>query len=132
MTVHGDGSYKREWTHVGDNCQAILLVMERGQDGEIYNISAGEMLTNLEVIKMVLRVMNKPEDFIEFVPNRSGQDLRYSVNSDKVKKLGWTLKMNLERYLPICEELNELRRHHQPLSKKKRLLSLFGLAKKHV
>lgn len=100
MTVHGDGSYKREWTYVGDNCDAIALVMEKGANGEVYNISSGEMLTNVDIVKMVLKAMGKPENFYEFVENRMGQDIRYSVNSDKIKKLGWAPKVGLTEYLP--------------------------------
>lgn len=122
MTVHGDGSYKREWTYVKDNCEAILLVMEKGVDGEIYNISSGEILTNLEVIKIVLKVMGRPEDFLEFTANRPGQDLRYSVNSEKIRRLGWKPTTTLRQYMPICEELNELRRLSQRPDIKNRIV----------
>jgi dTDP-glucose 4,6-dehydratase len=100
MTVHGDGSYQREWTYVGDNCDAILLVMEQGQNGEAYNISSGELLTNLAIVKTVLKAMGKPEDFFQFVENRLGQDIRYSINSEKIKKLGWIPTTDLKKYLP--------------------------------
>jgi dTDP-glucose 4,6-dehydratase len=100
MTLHGDGSYQREWIHVGDNCNAILMIMEKGEDGETYNISSGEMLTNLEIVKLILSHMKKPGDFYEFVENRIGQDIRYSITSEKIKKLGWQPKMNFKKYLP--------------------------------
>ena len=100
MTIHGDGSYQREWTYVGDNCEAILLVMENGEDGEIYNISSGKMFTNLEVVKLILLHMNKSTDFYEFTDNRIGQDIRYSLNTDKIKKLGWQPKTDFKKYLP--------------------------------
>lgn len=107
MEVHGDGSYQREWTHVEDNCAGILLVMEKGSNGEIYNISSGEVLCNLDVVKNILRAMGKPDDFFTFVKNRQGQDLRYAVNPEKIKKLGWqpshTLASSLPRYLELCE-----------------------------
>lgn len=125
--VDGSGLYKREWTYVGDNCAAILLVMESGRDGEIYNISANEELTNLEVIKTVLKVMEKPENFFDFGPDRPGQDIRYSVNSEKIRKLGWKPTMNLARYLPICRELNEIRTRNMPPGKKQRILSWLKL-----
>ncbi len=127
MQVHGDGSYKREWIYTEDNCSAILLVMEKGSDGEIYNISTGEEWTNLEVIKKVLRVMGKPEDFYEFVPDRPGQDLRYSVNTDKLCALGWKPTMTLDRYLPICKKLNEERTRSLPPGRKERLARMLGL-----
>jgi len=100
MTVHGNGTYCREWTYAGDNCEGILLAMEKGNLGEIYNISTSEMETNLEIIKKILKTMGKPEDHYEFVENRVGQDIRYSVDSSKIKSLGWQPKMNLDKYLP--------------------------------
>jgi dTDP-glucose 4,6-dehydratase len=100
MTVHGDGSYCREWTYAGDNCSAILLAIEKGKCGEIYNISSGEMLTNLEIVKKILSVMDKPEDHFEFVQNRTGQDVRYSIDSSKIRELGWKPMIDLKKYLP--------------------------------
>lgn len=125
--LHGSGQYKREWTFVGDNCQAIMLVLEKGADGEIYNVSSGEELTNLEVVKTVLRIMGKPEDFFEFVNDRPGQDVRYSVDSSKVRALGWKPTMALAAYIPICHELNEARRRNMPPGKKKSILQALGL-----
>ncbi len=100
MTIHGDGSYQREWTYVGDNCEAILLIMEKGKDGEIYNISSGKMFTNLNVVKLILSQMNKPDDFYEFTDNRIGQDIRYSLDTNKIRKLGWQPKTDFKKYLP--------------------------------
>lgn len=121
MEVHGDGSYKREWTHVEDNCAGILLVMEKGSNGEIYNISSGEVRSNLDVVKSILRAMNKPEDFFIFVKNRQGQDLRYAVNPTKIKKLGWepkhTLESSLPRYFELCEMGQMPRKNKKNISK---------------
>lgn len=123
MEVHGDGSYQREWTHVKDNCAAILLVMEKGSNGEIYNISSGEVKSNLEVVKSILKAMGKPDDFFTFVKNRQGQDLRYAVNPAKIKKLGWepthSLESALPRYLDLCEigRLPNNKKKGSPLSK---------------
>lgn len=100
MTVHGNGSYCREWTYAGDNCEGILLAMEQGKMGEVYNISSSEMETNIEIIKKILRLMGKPEDHYEFVENRVGQDIRYAVDSAKMRNLGWKPHMNLDTYLP--------------------------------
>jgi len=127
IPVHGDGSYRREWTHTEDNCMAILLVMETGTDGQVYNISTGEEFTNLEVVKKVLEVMGAPTDLIEFVADRPGQDVRYSVKTDKIKRLGWQPKMTLDRYLPVCRKLNEERTRNLPPGKKRRLLNIFKL-----
>ncbi|MFA6463636.1 MAG: GDP-mannose 4,6-dehydratase [Candidatus Paceibacterota bacterium] len=112
MTVHGNGSYSREWTYVGDNCEGILTAMEKGKEGEIYNISSCEMMTNLEIVKKILVTMGKPEDHYVLTENRVGQDIRYSVNPEKLKKLGWQPKMNLEEYLP------ELIKKYQKINEK--------------
>lgn len=100
MTIHGDGSYSREWTCVTDNCEGLFVVLEHGELGEVYNISSGEMLTNLEVVTAILKELGMPEDFYEFVENRVGQDIRYSVDPSKVKALGWESKQSLQAYLP--------------------------------
>lgn len=100
MTVHGNGSYCREWTYTGDNCEGILLAMEKGTMGEVYNISTAEMETNLSIIQKILRLMGKPDDHYEFVENRVGQDIRYSVDTSKIRELGWAPKMNLDKFLP--------------------------------
>ncbi|MEK7641484.1 MAG: GDP-mannose 4,6-dehydratase [Patescibacteria group bacterium] len=107
VPVHGNGKYIREWIYVKDYCEAVFKVMEEGKDDEIYNISSGESHTNLEVIKMILKHMGKPQDFYEFVGNRSGQDVRYAIAADKIRSLGWTPKMTLDAYIPeylkLCE-----------------------------
>ena len=122
MEVHGDGSYQREWTHVEDNCAGIMLVMERGSNSEIYNISSGEVRSNLEVVKSILKAMHKPDNFFTFVKNRQGQDLRYAVNPAKVKALGWapknTLASSLPRYLELCEAGREQIQMKKPLLKR--------------
>jgi dTDP-glucose 4,6-dehydratase len=101
MTIHGDGSYRREWLYAGDNCEAIFLIMERGQVGEIYNVSSGEEHSVLEAASMAARAVGvDPKDAFVFIPNRPGQDLRYSVNSDKVRSLGWRPTRTLADYLP--------------------------------
>jgi len=108
---------------VGDNCDAILLVMEKGKDGEIYNISSGEISTNLKVVKMILRAMKRPENFFEFIkdPRMGGQDLRYSVDSTKIRQLGWKPKMTLSEYLPIYIKECEIGRKKIPIGLKGKL-----------
>lgn len=127
--LHGSGLYRREWTFVEDNCAAIFLVMEKGGDNEIYNISAHEELSNLEVVKKVLKVMDKPEDFFEYVKDRPGQDVRYAVNTEKIEKLGWKPTTTLDQFLPICRKLNEVRSQCMPPGKKARILKFLRLDK---
>lgn len=113
MTVHGNGSYKREWMYAGDNCEAILTVLEKGTIGEIYNISSNEEHSVLDVVQMIAQQMKPGEDFhtwIQFVENRWGQDIRYSVNCDKVRALGWAPKTKLIDYIPSY--LEEYRKNH--------------------
>lgn len=83
--VHGDGTYKRMWLHVEDTIRAIWAVIERGKSGEIYNI-AGEEKRNIDVIEALCQ---KHGGAYEFVKNRPGQDVRYSVNDSKLRSLGW-------------------------------------------
>jgi dTDP-glucose 4,6-dehydratase len=127
--IHGAGDHKREWIWATDNCEAILLVMEKGKDSEIYNISTGEEYTNLEVIGKILKVMGKSSDFVEYTPDRPNQDVRYALQVEKIRALGWKPTMTLDAYLPICKELNEERRRNLPPGKKKRLLQVIGLGK---
>lgn len=89
IPLHGDGSYIRDWTYVKDNVSALLLLLESGTKNDVFNIAAENFMTNLEVAKEMLKWENKDESFIEFVENRWGQDLRYAVDSSKIRKLGW-------------------------------------------
>ena len=90
IPVYGTGMNVRDWIYVLDHCEAIELVMEKGERGEIYNISSGEEKTNIEVVKTILSIMGKPEDLIEFVEDRPGHDFRYSLDSSKIRReLGW-------------------------------------------
>lgn len=102
MTVHGDGSYIREWLYAADNVQAILTIMESGGINEIYNISANEEHSVMDVVQTIVQIM-KPgdpwENWVERIPNRQGQDGRYAVSCDKLKKLGWKPQMKLKDYI---------------------------------
>lgn len=96
LPVYGDGLNVRDWLYVRDNCRAILLVLEKGKLGEIYNISSGNERNNLEITHMILDILNKPKDLIEFVEDRPGHDWRYSLDATKLKELGWESKWNFE------------------------------------
>ena len=97
IPIYGTGKNVRDWIHVLDHCEAIDLVMQEGEKGEIYNISSGEEKTNLEVVIEILRVLEKDEDLIEFVEDRPGHDLRYSLDSSKIKnELGWKPKYSFK------------------------------------
>lgn len=81
VPIYGTGKNVRDWIYVLDHCEAIDLVMREGEKGEIYNISSGEEKTNLEVVKTILDLMGKDDSLIEFVEDRPGHDLRYSLDS---------------------------------------------------
>ncbi|KYH32831.1 dTDP-glucose 4,6-dehydratase 2 [Moorella mulderi DSM 14980] len=80
IPVYGDGQNVRDWIHVEDHCRALDLVLQKGQAGEVYNIGANNEHTNLDIVKTILRLMNKPESLIAFVKDRPGHDWRYAIN----------------------------------------------------
>ena len=97
IPVYGDGSNIRDWIYVEDNCRALLSVLEKGKIGEIYNISAKNEKTNLEIVKMILNLIGKSENLIEFVKDRPGHDKRYSISSDKIREnLAWQPQFTFE------------------------------------
>jgi len=101
IPIYGTGKNVRDWIYVKDHCEAINLVLEKGARGEIYNISSGEEKTNLGVVSEILRIMNKP-DLIEFVEDRPGHDVRYSLDSSKIRsELGWIPKYSFRDALEI-------------------------------
>jgi len=97
VPVYGTGKNVRDWIYVLDHCEAIDLVMREGEKGEIYNISSGEEKTNLEVVTEILKIMGKDENLIEFVEDRPGHDLRYSLDSSKIREeLCWKPKYSFK------------------------------------
>jgi len=97
VPVYGNGSNRRDWLHVKDHCSAIDLILHKGGVGEIYNITANNEHSNLEVTKRMLQILNLPEDRIEFVKDRPGHDVKYAIDSSKIQKeLGWRAKIGFE------------------------------------
>jgi dTDP-glucose 4,6-dehydratase len=91
--LHGDGSYVRTWLHVEDTVDAILTVIAKGDRGQIYNIGSGEEFTNIAVLKMIATILQVPEvRAFRSVTDRSGQDVRYSLDDSKLRALGWQVK----------------------------------------
>ena len=100
IPLYGNGLNKREWIHVDDNCKAIDLIVRKGRVGEIYNISTNDEKTNLQVARAILSKMNMGEENIEFVADRKGHDLKYSMSSNKLKQeLGWKQEINFKEGL---------------------------------
>ena len=100
IPIYGKGMNVRDWIYVDDHCDAVLLALLNGKTGESYNISANNEIDNITIVKKILKIMNKPEDLIEFVEDRPGHDLRYSLDSSKIsEKLEWKVKMSFEEGL---------------------------------
>jgi len=96
IPVYGLGNNVRDWIYVRDNCEAIELVMLKGKAGETYNIAGKQELKNIDVVKTILNLLNKPESLITFVKDRPGHDLRYSLSIEKIENLGWKPKTAFE------------------------------------
>ena len=95
VPVYAKGENVREWLFVSDCAEAVFEILEKGQTGEIYNVGSGEEKRNIEVVKTILQILDKPEDLIEFVKDRPGHDFRYSLNSHKIsEQIGWKIKVH--------------------------------------
>jgi len=100
IPVYGKGNQVRDWIYVKDHCDALAQIMEKGKPGEIYNISAGNEMPNLKVVESILNLMEKPRSLIEFVDDRPGHDVRYSLDSTKIRtQIGWKPKHNFNEAL---------------------------------
>lgn len=107
IPIYGKGTNVREWIYVLDHCEAINIIIENAKSGDIYNISSGNELSNLEVAEAILKALGKNKDLFDFVEDRPGHDFRYSLDSSKIRSLGWTptysfdqsLNMTIEWYL---------------------------------
>jgi dTDP-glucose 4,6-dehydratase len=100
IPLYGDGKHKRMWMHVSDHCEALMLLIDKGDAGEIYNISGSQELENVELSKIILNRLGKSETLIEYIPDdiiRPGHDRRYAIDSTKLRNLGWSPKMDLEK-----------------------------------
>jgi dTDP-glucose 4,6-dehydratase len=100
IPIYGKGTNIRDWLYVEDHCEAISTVLEKGNAGEIYNVSGGNEVANLELVKEILAQMNKTESLITFVEDRPGHDVRYSLDSSKLRaELGWEPKFSFKKSL---------------------------------
>lgn len=99
LPVYGDGMNVRDWLFVSDNCEAIDIVLHKGTIGEVYNVSGDAEISNIHLTHKILDYLKKPYNLIEFVKDRPGHDRRYSLDSSKIRALGWKRKHNFENAL---------------------------------
>lgn len=112
--VYGNGANVRDWIHVDDHNDGVWAVIDKGQIGETYLLGANGERTNLQVVRAILRELDLPEDFIEFVDDRPGHDLRYAIDSSKAREeLGWEPK-----YKSFEEGLKPVVAHYSALARR--------------
>lgn len=99
LPLYSDGRNIRDWLHVLDNSSAIDTVLHKGKEGQIYNIGGSFEITNIELTNSILEIMKKPKSLIKKVPDRLGHDFRYSIDSSKLKALGWKPEFDFQRGL---------------------------------
>lgn len=98
LPVYGDGMQIRDWLHVKDHCAAIAAVLQKGRVGDVYNIGGNNEKTNLEIVRIIIQELNKPETLITHVQDRPGHDRRYAIDNTKITaELGWVPAYTFER-----------------------------------
>jgi len=117
LPVYGDGMQVRDWLHVSDHCSAIDTVLHKGADGEIYNIGGNYEKTNIEIVKLIIEMLGKSDELIEYVKDRPGHDRRYAIDNTKITtQLGWEpaytfeqgMKETIEWYLANTEWIENI------------------------
>jgi dTDP-glucose 4,6-dehydratase len=101
VPIYGDGRNVRDWIYVLDHCKAIDFVLQHGTEGEVYNIGGGAERTNLEITRSILKLLDKGEHMIEYVRDRPGHDLRYSLDCSKLKAMGWRPEHDFDKALEL-------------------------------
>lgn len=100
LPVYGDGHQVRDWLHVMDHVAGIATVLLKGEPGQAYNVGGDNERLNIEITKMILKTLGKPESLIRYVTDRPGHDRRYALDTSKLRALGWQPKMDFETALP--------------------------------
>jgi len=96
IPVYGDGLYRRDWIHVMDHCRALESVLLKGRAGRVYNIAGGQEQPNIELIKLILKALHKPEGLITYVKDRPAHDRRYAIDCSRIEKeLGWAPRYDI-------------------------------------
>jgi len=97
LPIYGDGLNVREWIFADEHSRAVLLALERGNPGEVYNVGSGDEKTNLDVVRAILKLLGKPESLIHFVKDRPGHDRRYSIDCAKIRRdWGWSSEVEFD------------------------------------
>lgn len=97
VLVYGNGLNVRDWISVNDHCKAIDLIIHNGKNGEIYNVGSNNEISNIDMVKTILKILGKEETLIKYVDDRKGHDLRYAVDSTKIKnELGFVPEIEFE------------------------------------
>lgn len=100
LPVYGDGMQVRDWIHVADHCEAVDLVLEQGKSGHVYNIGAENEHPNIEIVRRILSLLEKPQTLIRHVTDRPGHDRRYAIDATKIRtELGWRPRHGFEEAL---------------------------------
>jgi len=117
LPVYGDGMNIRDWLYVNDHCKAIDIVLHNGRSGEVYNIGGRNEKANIEIVRLILKELGKPESLIKYVKDRLGHDKRYAIDAAKIKdQLGWEpsvtfdngIKLTIEWYLNNKDWINKV------------------------
>jgi dTDP-glucose 4,6-dehydratase len=104
LPLYGDGLNIRDWLHVEDHCRAIQTVIDRGQDGEVYNIGGGNEVRNVDLTHRILSLTDRPSSLVKPVADRPGHDRRYALNTDKLRAIGWTPEVDFDSGLAATVE----------------------------
>lgn len=100
LTLHGRGQHVRDWLYVRDHCSAIDKILHQGKEGEIYNIAGGNELPTYYIAEKILKLMGRPKSLIKYIPDRPGNDLKYSLSTKKIRtELAWKPEYPFENYL---------------------------------
>ncbi len=118
LPVYGDGMNIRDWLYVEDHCRAIDMVLHNGRSGEVYNVGGHNEKANIEIVKLILKELGKPESLIRYVKDRPGHDRRYAIDASKIKEeLGWEpsvmfdtgIRMTIKWYLDNLDWTEKIR-----------------------
>lgn len=99
LPLYGDGLNERDWLHVADHCRALDVVIDRGVSGQAYNVGGGNHVRNRDLTGKILQLLDKPASLVRHVQDRPGHDRRYSLNTEKLRALGWTPAVDFDRGL---------------------------------